>query len=320
MKICVLGLDSATPALTFEDERLVNIRRLMELGVYGELQEVIPPGPMSGWALAASQDPASLRIDSLHDHSHDLAARSSVNGPFLWDQVAAAGKQALLTGLPPILAPQPDHSTGLIWLPLPDAGAAGSTPEELRDHIFDTSRQHWDTARHLLREQQWDYLHFVDVNLDRLQRAFWANFEPHHPRYQPGNPYHSVIPDYYLWLDEQIGSVLELLDTETALLLVSTNGMQPLAGNPANAETKETNAPGGHGLFILTAPNCPLSGLYEGASVLDMAPTLLDLAGYEIPPSMQGRSLVKGMEKKRQDAGSDSEQIIMDRLAGLGYV
>jgi hypothetical protein len=39
-------------------------------------------------------------------------------------------------------------------------------------------------------------------------------------------------------------------------------------------------------MFILNASNCPLSGEYEGAYLLDVAPTLLDLAGYEIPESM----------------------------------
>ena len=67
-----------------------------------------------------------------------------------------------------------------------------------------------------------------------------------------------------------------------------------------------------------TGANCPLSRVVEGARLLDMAPTLLDLAGYEVPASMQGRSLVAGMDKKRDSSGQ--EQIILDRLAGLGYV
>jgi hypothetical protein len=74
-------------------------------------------------------------------------------------------------------------------------------------------------------------------------------------------------------------------------------------------------------MFILAAPNCPLSGEYEGAHLLDIAPTLLDLAGYEIPESMQGRSLVAGMEKKGPGGRDDEgDKLIHDRLAGLGYV
>ncbi len=53
-----------------------------------------------------------------------------------------------------------------------------------------------------------------------------------------------------------------------------------------------------HGMFILTAPNCPLNGEFEGASLLDIAPTLLDLAGHKIPEEMQGRSLVAGHGKE----------------------
>ena len=77
-----------------------------------------------------------------------------------------------------------------------------------------------------------------------------------------------------------------------------------------------------YGMFLLAAANNPLSGEYQGARLLDIAPTLLDLAGYEIPESMQGRSLVAGMEKRKPGDGSDAEsqQIIHDRLAGLGYV
>jgi hypothetical protein len=71
----------------------------------------------------------------------------------------------------------------------------------------------------------------------------------------------------------------------------------------------------------LAAPNCPLSGEYQGARLLDIAPSLLDLAGYDIPESMQGRSLFAGMEKKARDGeDSNSEKIIHDRLAGLGYI
>jgi arylsulfatase A-like enzyme len=74
-------------------------------------------------------------------------------------------------------------------------------------------------------------------------------------------------------------------------------------------------------MFLLAAPNLPLRGEYEGARLLDIAPTLLDLAGYDIPDSMQGRSLVAGMEKKPPEGpSSEGEKIIHDRLAGLGYV
>ena len=77
------------------------------------------------------------------------------------------------------------------------------------------------------------------------------------------------------------------------------------------------------GAFILAAPNSPLQGEMEGAQLLDIAPTLLDLAGYEIPASMQGRSLAAGATPTTPgEAGydPDDESIIRDRLSGLGYI
>jgi len=43
---------------------------------------------------------------------------------------------------------------------------------------------------------------------------------------------------------------------------------------------------------MLQSANSPIRGEFQGAKLLDMAPTLMKLAGYEVPSAMQGRSLV----------------------------
>jgi predicted AlkP superfamily phosphohydrolase/phosphomutase len=308
-------------------------------------------------------------------------------------------------------------------------------------------------VRWLISEQEWDYFHFVDIGLDRMHHGFWNYFDEKHVQFEPGNPYQNASPEYYLWLDEQIGSVLELLDNETIVLVISDHGAQRLDGGFAinewliregllvvneypktltpfdklnvnwaktrvwseggyyarvffNVQGREPQgviaaadyqsfqdemkarlerladdkgqplkslvfkpkeiyrnvrnvAPAlivhfgglywrsigtvGHsrihvqendtgpdgcnhaqfGMFVLAAPNCPINGEYEGARLLDIAPTLLDLAGYEIPESMQGRSLVAGLEKRSaggQSQDGNTEKTIHDRLSGLGYI
>ena len=77
------------------------------------------------------------------------------------------------------------------------------------------------------------------------------------------------------------------------------------------------------GSFILAASNSPLQGEISGARLLDIAPTLMELGGYEIPASMQGRSLVAGRhigEMPNGDYTSDDETIVRERLSGLGYI
>jgi predicted AlkP superfamily phosphohydrolase/phosphomutase len=76
-----------------------------------------------------------------------------------------------------------------------------------------------------------------------------------------------------------------------------------------------------YGAFILAASNLPLQGEVTGARLLDVAPTLLELGGYDVPSSMQGRSLVTGVSRQPPSATSaDGEAIIKERLAGLGYI
>jgi predicted AlkP superfamily phosphohydrolase/phosphomutase len=78
-----------------------------------------------------------------------------------------------------------------------------------------------------------------------------------------------------------------------------------------------------HGAFILAAPNNPVQGVVEGARLLDIAPTLLELGGHDRPASMQGRSLVAAgpPSSPGQDVEvSPEEMMVRDRLRGLGYL
>jgi len=58
------------------------------------------------------------------------------------------------------------------------------------------------------------------------------------------------------------------------------------------------------GSFLLASPNLPLRGEVEGMRLLDIAPTLLDLAGHAVPESMQGSSL---RARADNDKGSEVE-------------
>jgi predicted AlkP superfamily phosphohydrolase/phosphomutase len=487
MKICVLGLDCAAPEVIFGDERLVNLRRLMDAGVYGRLESVYPPITVPAWmSMCTSQDPGSLGVYGFRnrtDHSYDklgFANSASIKALAIWDQLAREGKRSIIIGVPPNYPPRRINGISIGCFLTPDTvkndfthpaafkikinELVGEYPVDvksfrtdrkdwLKDEIFKMSEKQWKVVHWLLQDEEWDYFHFVDIGLDRMHHGFWSYFDEKHVQFEPGNPYQNAIPEYYLWLDQQIGKALDLLDENTLVLVVSDHGAQRLDGGIAinewlvregllvlNQYPKELTAfdklnvnwsktrawseggyyarvffnvqgrepegvipeseyesfqnemksriealsddqgqplnslvfkpkelyknvrnvapdlmvhfgglywrsigsvghsaihvqendtgPDGcnhaqYGMFILAAPNCPLNGEYEGARLVDIAPTLLDLAGYEIPETMQGRSLIAGIEKKTPggEAGDRAgEKIIHDRLAGLGYV
>jgi predicted AlkP superfamily phosphohydrolase/phosphomutase len=464
MKICVFGLDCAAPEVVFSDERLINLQRLVNAGVYGRLESVIPPITVPAWmCMCTSQDPGSLGVYGFRnriDHSYDklgFANSASIKALAIWDHLGREGKRSIIIGVPPNYPPRRINGISVGCFLTPDTTKnefthpatfkaninelVGEYPVDVKnfrtdnktwvkDEIFRMSQKQWKVVHWLLKKQQWDYFHFVDIGLDRMHHGFWNYFDEKHVQFEPGNAYQYAIPEYYLWLDQQIGKALELLDEDTIVLVVSDHGAQRLDGGIAvnewliregllvlneypkaitpfdqlnvnwsktrvwseggyyarvffNVQGREPNGvipPGeyeifqnevkarfealnddkgqplnsqvfkpkeiyknvrnvapdlivhfggllwrsigsvGHqaihlqendtgpdscnhaqyGMFILKATNVPAIGEYEGAHLLDIAPTLLDLAGYEIPESMQGRSLVAAMRQTGQ--------------------
>ncbi|HEV7223746.1 MAG TPA: alkaline phosphatase family protein [Pirellulales bacterium] len=67
------------------------------------------------------------------------------------------------------------------------------------------------------------------------------------------------------------------------------------------------------GAFILNAAACPRRGEVCGAHLLDLAPTLLELGGYDVPGGMQGRSFCRWT----LDGERSARQIcLVDRAGG----
>ncbi len=264
MKILVIGLDGADPELLFGDERLTNFRRLMEIGCHGRLESIIPPITVPAWmCMATSQDPGSLGVYGFRnrtDHSYNglgIVNSKSIQDLTLWDQMAREGKRSTIIGVPPAFPPRKVNGVCVGCFLTPDTNTDDYThPPAVKDRIkdlvgdypvdvkgFRTHRKDWlldeiyamgckhfTVVRDLMKDPEWDYLQFVEIGLDRLQHGFWKYHDPQHILHEPGNPYSEIIRDYYLYLDEEVGTLLELLDEETVVLVVSDHGAQRLDG------------------------------------------------------------------------------------------
>src|SRR4030095_1290951 len=113
MKILVIGLDCAAPEILLADERLTNLRRLMQAGCYGRLESVVPPITVPAWmCLATSQDPGSLGVYGFRnrvDHSYGnlgVVTAASIKADAIWDVLAASGRRAVVVGVPPGYPPR----------------------------------------------------------------------------------------------------------------------------------------------------------------------------------------------------------------------
>jgi predicted AlkP superfamily phosphohydrolase/phosphomutase len=58
----------------------------------------------------------------------------------------------------------------------------------------------------------------------------WKYVDPTHPKYEPGNRFEQSILNYYIYLDEEIGTLLEKVGDETAVLVVSDHGAKKMDG------------------------------------------------------------------------------------------
>lgn len=487
MKILVIGLDCAAPELLLGDDALGNIRQLMEAGAYGRLESVIPPITVPAWmCMATSQDPGSLGVYGFRnrtDHSYDRLETANADwfrAVTVWDQIAMQGGRSVLLGVPPSYPTKrvngirvgcfltPDTETHAYTHPpeLKDeiAGLVGHYPvdvddfrtddkDRLREEILEMTGKHFEVARHLMRTRQWAYFQLVEIGLDRIQHGFWKHHDPEHVLHDPDNPYRDVVRDYYRYLDHEIGTLFELLDDDTAVLVVSDHGARALDGGfcinewliqqgllalggpypdrptmldeltvdwdrtrvwstggyygrifmnvegreprgviPADeyeatrADLREqleaTVGPDGrplgtrvfvpdevyadvrgvppdlivhfgdlawravgsvghgtvhvrendtgpddcnhaqYGAFVLAGPGIAPVGEIEGLRLLDVAPTLLELGGYDIPPSMQGRVLPVAATGGPEGTtpSQEDERVIRERLKGLGYI
>lgn len=101
----------------------------------------------------------------------------------------------------------------------------------------------------------------------------------------------------YLRLDQELGKVLQQLSDDTIIAIL------------------------GDECFVLVSGNNPISGEYKDGSVSDIAPTLLELAGYPLPSAAEGKSWVAGMELKSTSGLTEEEEAMLrERLSGLGYI
>jgi predicted AlkP superfamily phosphohydrolase/phosphomutase len=58
----------------------------------------------------------------------------------------------------------------------------------------------------------------------------WQYIDPLHPNYQAGNPYEDSIHNYYTFIDERIGRLLEMLPDEASVIVMSDHGAQAMQG------------------------------------------------------------------------------------------
>ncbi len=108
-RVMVVGWDCAAPELVFNafKDDMPNTQRLMQEGIYGELESTIPPITVPAWmSMMTSRDPGELGIYGFRnrqDYTYDAMTIPNANAvevPTLWELLGQQQKKSVVLGVP----------------------------------------------------------------------------------------------------------------------------------------------------------------------------------------------------------------------------
>jgi predicted AlkP superfamily phosphohydrolase/phosphomutase len=264
-KVLVIGLDCATPQLVFDQwlDQLPNIKKMVSEGVWGPMESSIPPITVPAWmCMMTSKNPGKLGIFGFRNRNgwaYDdfwIANSEAIKEPKIWDVISREGYQSGLVGVPQTYPPKPIHGFMVTdWL-APDTDADYTFPEFIKDdvreavgdymldcekfrtekkeellqEIHEMTRKRFDLVKYFLDNKTWHFFMFVEIGVDRIHHGFWKFLDKGHRKYEPGNPFEDAILDYHKYIDRRIGDLLESLDDDTVVLVVSDHGAKKMEG------------------------------------------------------------------------------------------
>ncbi len=193
------------------------------------------------------------------------------------------------------------------------------SPEEYRSEMFDPARsaernpfnaihlfqQYAVTAQgysaiagKLLGERPWDLFMVYFEQVDSFSHLFMKYAPPRLPwvddlgvaRYQ------DVVREWYVYQDELLGALLDEINlATTAVFVLSDHGFKSGARRIRSEQVVDVRR--AHlehepdGIFVAAGPHIEKGGRIAGASVLDLAPTVLHYLGFPVAEDMDGKVL-----------------------------
>jgi len=151
-------------------------------------------------------------------------------------------------------------------------------------------------ATWLLDHERWDFFAVYYEAIDHFCHSFMRY---HPPRQQWINErdfelYQNVVSRAYQLHDEMLGTLLEKAGPETTVILMSDHGFHPDHLRPSSIPEIPAGPAIEHrdyGVLAIRGPGVKKHAVLHAASVLDIAPTILQLYGLPVGADMDGRVL-----------------------------
>lgn len=174
------------------------------------------------------------------------------------------------------------------------------------------------SATWLMENTEWDFMAVYFDNIDHFCHGF-MKYHPPKMKFideKAFKMYSKVIESAYIFHDMMLGRMLDIIDKETTVVLVSDHGFES-GKNRLNSLPNEAAAPAydhrSLGVFVAMGPQIKKDELLYGASLLDITPTLLSIYDLPIGTDMDGKPLLNIFRKEKEIKYIDSWDAFIKR-------
>ncbi len=171
---------------------------------------------------------------------------------------------------------------------------------ELRTLLAHCATVH-NAATAYVEDRPWDFLGIYYDAIDRMAHAFMEYNPPRmsHIDEHEFELYKDVMVGCYKLHDLMLGRMMNLIDENTVVIICSDHGFYSDQRRPEGSSAISAGQPVAwhrtYGIVALWGPGIKQGEQIHGASLLDIAPTVLNLLGMPHARDFDGRPLLKAM-------------------------
>lgn len=235
-KAIVIGLEGAEPSILFNHlEALPNLKKIADSGSYGRLRSCYPPSSSPAWpSMVTGMDPGQLGLygsyqrKSYTRYSVSLVNNTILKEPTIWDILGNYKFKSIVMGVPLTCPPRPLKEALICCLSPLGHEISDTYPEALKKELdnkvdypsgesrYKETKMSFATARYLLTTKKWDFFMMVDASIEQMHSLYLEDTDK--------------IVDYYKYIDEEVGSIISLIPSDTRVFIVSGYGVKKVEG------------------------------------------------------------------------------------------
>lgn len=262
----VIGLDGATFDLIkpwAAEGHLPALSHLIDQGAHASLESTIPPMTAPAWtSFATGTNPGRHRLYdwiAREPDNYHFSPITALDGtaPTIYTLLSQAGRRVCALNVPMTYPPQPVNGVMVAGMPAPDVRAI-TYPESLYQEILDNigdyilypdpGQAYSDNGvegfleqlyrctelrigafNYLQQRENWDFAMMVFNGTDTISHALWKYMDGTHPLHNEhlATKFGHAIRNYYQYVDAYLSRVIETLDRDITLVLMSDHGFGP---------------------------------------------------------------------------------------------